>query len=456
MDGLPVAGTINALPSAGTIILRIILVFVLIFINGFFSMGEIAILTLNNNKIEKMASDGHKKAKQVLKFTENSSKFLSTIQIGVTLAGFLASAFAADSFVGYIMTALKITEAHAHYKLINTLLLIAVTIVMSYFTLVLGELVPKKLGMQKSEKISFAIIGILSFFMFICTPVVKILSVSANAVTKLIGLDPNADGEEVTEEEILMLVDVGEEKGVIEESQNEMINNVFEFNDIDAADLMIHRTEIVGVEINDDLNEVIKTASESGRSRIAVYEEDIDSIKGVVYVKDLLPYVGKSVPKGISVKKLIRPALFVPETKPADDIFREMCETKIQIAIVVDEYGGTAGLLTLEDLIESIVGDIQDEYDNEDDDYVEVDAGLYTFDGATDIEDVEETLGKTFPAGDYDTLAGFIMSLTGDIPDLNDTVQFENVIFTIIEMDEMKIEKVKVEIESLKDTEKNE
>lgn len=434
------------LPSAGTIILRVLLVFVLIFVNGFFSMSEIALITLNDTKIDHLAEEGNKKAEKIRDFTGNSGKFLSTIQIGVTLAGFLASAFAADSFVGYILTALKITPAHSHYRLISNLILIAITILMSYFTLVLGELVPKKIGMQKAEKVSFAVIDVLRFFGTIFSPIVKILSVSANAVVRLFGMNPNADEETVTEEEILMMVDAGEEKGVIEEAQSEMVSNIFEFDDITAGDLMVHRTEIVAVEMSDSLDEVLTVAGESGRSRIAVYEDDIDSIKGVVYVKDLIPYVGKNVPKGLTIKKLIRPALYVPESKKADDIFEDMCKSRIQIAIVVDEYGGTAGLLTLEDLVESIVGDIQDEYDDEEADFEKVDEGIYSFEGDCDIEDAEESLGVELPIDDYDTLAGFVLEQLGDIPDVGESFDYKNLTFTVTEMDENKIEKIEVKV----------
>ncbi len=435
-------------PDAGTIILRILLVFVLILVNGFFSMSEIAIITLNDSKIDKMAEEGNKKAKKIAAFTENSSKFLSTIQIGVTLAGFLASAFAADSFTGYITTALGLTPNSPHFRLYNNLILIAITIIMSYFTLVLGELVPKKLGMQKAEKISFAIIDVLRFFSAIFSPLVKVLSVSANAVVRLLGLDPTADEEEVTEEEILLMVDVGEEKGVIEEAQSEMVSNIFEFDDITVSELMTHRTDIVAVEIGDDIKDVLKLAEETGRSRIAVYEDDIDSIRGVVYVKDLIAYVGKSVPKSVTVKSLTRPALYIPESKKADDAFKEMCESRIQIAVVVDEYGGTAGLITLEDLIESIVGDIQDEYDDEEDDVIQVDEGIYNFEGDCDIEDAEESLNINLPEGDYDTLAGFFLNLTGDIPKVNDSVKYKNLTLTIKDMDENKIEKIEVKVEA--------
>lgn len=434
------------LPGAGTIVLRILLVFLLILVNGFFSMSEIALITLNDNKIDKLASDGNKKAKKIADFTGNSAKFLSTIQIGVTLAGFLASAFAADSFVGYILAALKISSANAHYKLISNLILIAITVLMSYFTLVLGELVPKKIGMQKAEKISFAIIDILRFFGAIFSPIIKVLSVSANAVVRLLGMNPNADEETVTEEEILMMVDVGEEKGVIEEAQSEMVSNIFEFDDITASDLMTHRTDIVAVEIDDSIDEVLAVATESGRSRIAVYEDDIDSIKGVFYVKDLIPYVGKNVPKSVNIKKLIRPALYVPESKKADDIFEDMCKSRIQIAIVVDEYGGTAGLLTLEDLVESIVGDIQDEYDDEEADFEQVDEGVYSFEGDCDIEDAEESLGAELPIGDFDTLAGFVLEQLGDIPDVGDHFDYSHFTFTVTEMDENKIEKIEVKV----------
>ena len=434
----------DELPGAGTITLRILLVFLLIFINGFFSMSEIALITLNDNKMEKLAADGNKKAKKITAFTDNSAKFLSTIQIGVTLAGFLASAFAADSFVGYILIALKVGTAHAHYKLISGAVLVGITVLMSYFTLVLGELVPKKIGMQKAEKIAFAVIDILRFFGAIFSPVIKILAVSANAVVRLFGMNPNADEETVTEEEILMMVDVGEEKGVIEEAQSEMVSNIFEFDDITAGDLMIHRTEIVAVEIHDDIEQVLTLATESGRSRIAVYEDDIDSIKGVVYVKDFIPYVGKNVPKQVTVKKLIRPALYVPESKKADEIFEEMCKSRIQIAIVVDEYGGTAGLLTLEDLVESIVGDIQDEYDDEEADVEKVEEGVYDFEGDCDIEDAEESLNSELPIGDYDTLAGFVLEQLGKIPDEGDSFEYKHFTFTVTEMDENKIEKIRV------------
>ena len=277
-----------------SIILKLFLLFILILINAFFAMSEIAIISLNDAKMEKMAEDGDKKAKQVLKLTKNSSNFLSTIQIGVTLAGFLTSAVAAQNFAVMLTDALAKTSVVKVIPVgaISVISTILITLIMSYFSLVLGELAPKKFAMQKSEKISFAVTPILLGFSKITKPFVKLLSASTNLIVRMFGLDPNADEETVTEEEIRMMVDVGQEKGVIEDSQKEMINNVFEFDDIDVADIMTHRTDMECVDVEDSLQDVVKTSMEHGYSRIPVYEEDPDNVVGIIYIKDLLKYVG--------------------------------------------------------------------------------------------------------------------------------------------------------------------
>ena len=273
-----------------SIILKLFLLFILILINAFFAMSEIAIISLNDAKMEKMAEDGDKKAKQVLKLTKNSSNFLSTIQIGVTLAGFLTSAVAAQNFAVMLTDALAKTSVVKVIPVgaISVISTILITLIMSYFSLVLGELAPKKFAMQKSEKISFAVTPILLGFSKITKPFVKLLSASTNLIVRMFGLDPNADEETVTEEEIRMMVDVGQEKGVIEDSQKEMINNVFEFDDIDVADIMTHRTDMECVDVEDSLQDVVKTSMEHGYSRIPVYEEDPDNVVGIIYIKDLL------------------------------------------------------------------------------------------------------------------------------------------------------------------------
>ncbi len=434
----------------GSIILKIVTLFALIFVNAFFSMSEMAIVTLNDNKIDKMASEGNKKAKQIQKLTENTSSFLSTIQIGVTLAGFLTSATAAQSFAEMLSNAIAKTSIVnvVPVGIISGFSTVVITLIMSYFSLVLGELVPKKIAMNKPEKMAFMAAPILVFVAKVTRPVVKFLALSTNGVLRLIGIDPHADEEVVTEEEIRMMVDVGGEKGVIEDTQIEMINNIFEFDDIDVADIMTHRTDMVCIDDDEPLSEAVKLSIENGFSRIPVYEEDPDDIIGIVYIKDFLKYVGTNLPKTKTVKDMMRPAYYVPETKRCGELFTEMTEKRVQMAVVIDEYGGTAGIVTLEDLLESIVGNIQDEYDQEDEEISIINDTIFEVDGITDIEEVEEHIGKTFPEGDYDTIGGYIISVLGFLPqdgEMNE-VTFENVKFTVLNVEERRIGKVKVEI----------
>ena len=253
------------------IILKLVLLFVLIFFNAFFAMSEIAIISLNDTKMQKLAEEGKKKAKQIVKLTENPNRFLSTIQIGVTLAGFLASASASQNFADLLVNALKHTAIVnvIPESVINGISVVLITIITSYFSLVLGELAPKRIAMQVPEKVSFKVVGILLFIAKITKPFVKVLSVSTNGVVRLFGFDPNADEENVTEEEIRMMVDVGGEKGVIEDSQKEMIDNIFEFDDLDAGDIMTHRTDMTAAEISDPLSEIVSLSMDNGCAPVA-------------------------------------------------------------------------------------------------------------------------------------------------------------------------------------------
>ena len=434
----------------GSAILKVILLFLLILVNAFFAMSEIAIISLNDAKLEKQAEGGNKKAAQLLKLISNSSGFLSTIQIGVTLAGFLTSALAAQSFAAALADAIGSTAVAnvIPVSVISGVSTVLITLVMSYFSLVLGELVPKKIAMQKPEQVSFRVVSVLLFVSRATRPFVKILSLSTNGVVRLLGMDPNADEETVTEEEIRMMVDVGQEKGVIEHVQKEMINNIFEFDDIDVSDVMTHRTDMACVAADDHISDVIDLAIAEGYSRIPVYGDDLDNIIGIVYIKDLLKYIGEDLPETDGLRPLMRKAYYVPESKRCGDLFSEMTEKHIQMAIVVDEYGGTAGLVTLEDLLESIVGNIQDEYDNEEADISKIDESTFTMEGITDLEEVEEQLGLEFPEGDYDTLAGFLISQLGFLPENGqmNTVEFQNIRFTILSVEEHRIERVRVEL----------
>lgn len=436
-------------PNPTSIIWKLVLLLVLILVNAFFAMSEIAIITLNDNKVKAMAEDGHKGAKRVLSLTKNPSGFLSSIQIGITLAGFLTSASAADSFSGPLANWIYSFEWAKFFDqgTWQGISLVVVTIIISYFSLVLGELVPKRIGMQAAEKISFKIAPVLLFVKSCFKPFIAFLTVSTNIVVRMFGFDPNASEENVTEEEILMMVDAGEEKGVIEESQKEMINNIFEFDDIVAADVMTHRTEIEAVEIHEPLADIVKLAIEEGYSRIPVYKEELDNIVGILYVKDLLKYVGSDVPKSFKITNIMRTAVFVPESKKCGDLFNEMTEQKLQMVIIVDEYGGVAGLVTIEDLLESIVGNMQDEYDDEEEEIEQMTDGRFVLEGTSDIGELAETLEIDFPEGEYDTIGGFIMSELGRIPtaDENAEVKYGGYIFTVVEMDERRISKVEAE-----------
>ena len=297
------------------IIIKLVLLLILIVVNAYFAMSEIAIISLNDNLMEKMAEDGNKKAKQIVKLTSNASNFLSTIQIGVTLAGFMTSASASQSFATMLTDwIMKLGVSPSYEGLVNSVSVIIITIIISYFSLVLGELAPKRMAMQKPEKIAFLIVGSLSAFAKVARPFVRFLSFSTNVVVKLFGFDPNIDEENVTEEEIRMMVDVGQEKGVIEDMQKEMINNIFEFDDINVADIMTHRTDMVAVEDTDTLETAVELSIKYGFSRLPVFHEDQDDIIGIIYIKDLLRYIDNELPKDKGPAEIMRPAYYVPTT----------------------------------------------------------------------------------------------------------------------------------------------
>ena len=433
---------------SGNILLQIVLLIVLIALNAFFAAGEIALISLNEAKMEKLAEDGDKKARKICKLLQNSSRFLATIQIGVTLAGFLASATAAgylsEPLAAWVM---KLAPALAdHAAGVETVSLVLITLVISYFSLVFGELVPKRIAMAKAEKLAFAMAGILTACSTIFAPFVKLLAVSTNGVLRLCGIDPHADDDPVTEEEIRLMVDEGEDAGIIEEAQRDMLENVFEFDDVDAEDLMTPRIDVAALDVTESIADAIDECMQKGYSRLPVYEEDIDHIIGVLYVKDLLPYVGKELPSSVTLKSLCRETLFVPATVKGSALFQQMSEKHLQMAIVIDEYGGMAGIVTVEDLLESIVGNMQDEFDHEEEELEQTGDNAFSADGALDVEELSEQLDVKFPEGDYDTLAGFLLSELGHIPDVGEQVTFENVTFTVTEMDDRRIEAVHIDV----------
>ncbi|MCI1981630.1 MAG: hemolysin family protein [Oscillospiraceae bacterium] len=426
----------------------ILLLAVLILINAFFSSSEIAVVTLKEARIEKMAENGSKKAQKLLKLTSNSSRFFSTIQIGVTLAGFLSSAAASENFSDSLAAALAgLPFSPPVIKGISTVL---ITLLLSYFSLIFGELVPKKIAINRAEELSFKFVNILTTAATIFRPVVSFLTVSTNGILRLLGIDPTDTEQPVTEEEIMMMVDAGEEKGVLDEDAKDMISNIFEFSDSTVGDAMTHRTEVAAVEDTESVSAVVALSMEQGYSRIPVFHEDLDNVLGIIYIKDLLKYIGSPVSPEVKLTDVMRPAYFVPESKPCSKLFSEMTARKLQIAVVVDEYGGTSGIITMEDLLESIVGSMQDEYDREDDDIQREGDNRFSVDGATPVDEISDLTGVELPeSDDYDTIAGLVIEVLGRIPkkDEHPYVIVKNLKLTVAEMEDRRIARILIEKE---------
>ncbi len=394
----------------------LLLQFVLIFFNAFFACGEIAILQLNENKLRKQAEEGDKKAGKLLALASSPNKFLSTIQIGITLAGFLGAAFAADNFASLLTDWLLSVGLNMSRNALNTLCVVIITIVLSYFTLILGELVPKRVAMQKPEAVANIVGPVILKLAAIFRPIVFFLSKSTNGVLRLIRINPNAQGDEVTEEEIRMMVDIGEETGAIDTSEREMIENIFEFNNISAEDVMTHRTDVTSIWVDEENREILSIILETGLSRFPVYDEDNDDIIGVLNTRDYLLNSAKEDKK--TVRELMRPAYFVPESVQADVLFRDMQKSKVHMAVVVDEYGGMAGIVTMEDLLEEIVGNIYDEFDPPKETEIEqIGENLWRVSGTAELEALEEATDTEIPQKEeYDTLGGLIFSQFSSIP----------------------------------------
>lgn len=422
---------------------QLIVLTILILINAYFAASEIAFISLNDAKIEKQAKEGNKKAKQIEKMLKTPSKFLATIQIGITLAGFLSSAFASETFADKIAPYLYNMIPAISLGVWKSISIIFITIILSFFTLVFGELVPKRLAMKHYEKISFATIGVIRTISIITAPFVKLLTSVTNGISKIFGVGENEE-ETVTEEEIKMMVDQGEERGTIKEDEKELINNVFEFNDITVSEIMRHRKDIFAVDINISTDELLEELSkeEYRYSRIPVYDETIDEIKGVLYVKDVLKNINK---KTFKVKNVIKDAYFISQNRLINEVFKELQKNKKQLAIILDEYGGTAGIVTMEDILEELVGDIYDEYDKEESEYEKIDENTYILSGSMPIFDVNKLLEADIPEGEFDTISGFLQDKLGRIPEDKEKpiIETEKVTYKIEKSEDKRIIKIK-------------
>jgi putative hemolysin len=425
----------------------ILFLLVLIALNAFFAASEIALISLNDNKIKMMADEGDPKAGLLQNLLGEPSRFLATIQIGITLAGFLASAFASETFADPLVKFLLAAGLPLPEAGLKTVAVFGITLLLSYFTLVWGELVPKRLAMNKAEPIARFVANPLRVLSIAALPFVKMLTVSTNFFVRIAGVDPNAEEEEVTEEEIRMMVDVGEEKGAIHESEKVMINNIFDFNNKTAAEVMTHRTEIAALPVDAGFEEVITLINAEKYSRIPVYEETIDNIIGVLHTKYLIQYLAQAKDQGnFHLADFIRQPYFVPASKRTDVLFRELQQNKTHLAVIIDEYGGTAGIVTLEDLLEEIVGNIFDEDDEIEKEIEKLDETTFMINGAVSLDTVRDYLEVELPTAEYETLSGFVIGQLGRIPDKADkpVVEFNGLIFKVEEIDEKRVARVKV------------
>ena len=395
---------------------QLLLQVILILINAFFAMTEIAVISLNPGKLRMMAEEGDKSAPRLLKLVEEPSGFLSTIQIAITLSGFLGAAFAGDAFAEYLTDWLLDLGVGIPASVLNTLSLVAVTIILSYFTLVFGELVPKRIAMQKPLQVARLSCRVVSAIAAIAKPVVWLLSVSTNGLLKLMRLSTKPEEETVTEEEIRLMVDLGEARGTIQRSEGEWIDNVFDFGESMARDLMVHAGDITAFPVTADDREIFQAIRNTGLSRYPVYEGDMNHVLGILNARVFLLDRAGEDPRPL--RELLQSAYFVPDTLNAATLLRDMQSKKVHIAVVIDEYGDTAGIVTMEDLLEEIVGNIYDEFDpSEPEEIEEISPGVWRVSGAADIEEVAEALDVDLPEDlEFDTLGGLIFSQLHTIP----------------------------------------
>lgn len=439
--------------SSLNIIMQLVLLLVLTLINAFFACAEMAIVSINKNKIRMMAEDGNKKAMKIEKVLEEPTKFLSTIQVAITLAGFFASASASTGISGVV--GVQLEQMGIPYA--QTISMIVITIILSYFTLVFGELVPKRIALQKAESISMMSINVIDFVSKVASPFIKILSLSTNFVLHLCGMKSEGLEEQVSEEEIRSLIEVGQERGVFKKSQKDMITSMFEFDDIIAREIMSARTNVFAIDINEDMSEYIDEMLEKKYARIPVYDDDIDNIIGILYMRDFILEAYRKGFENVDVKAILHEPFFVPETKKIDELFHELQIKKKYMAVVIDEYGGFSGVVTMEDLVEEVMGEIEDEYDEDEPKLERIDNRNYIVDGLFTINDLNDDLGLEVESETSDTVSGLLIEKMGYIPKDNDrsTITIDDLEFKIMEVQDKCIMKAKLEIkEKIKEEDK--
>lgn len=428
------------------IVNQLLLQLVLILLNAFFAATEIAVISLNEKRVKARAEDGDKKAVKMLRMIEEPTRFLSTIQIGITLANLLGSAFAADNFAerlsGFVIQTFQIPEAYT--GAINTAAVVVITIILSFFTLVLGELVPKRVAMRHKEKLAEAVCGVISFLAVVLKPIIWLLTVSTNGVLRLFGIDPQAKEEPASTEDIILMLDAGVDEGSLDQNDIEYIKNVFKLDGMIAEDVMMPRKSVVFVAQDETDEEIMKKIEEEGYSRMPVYAEKEDHIIGILHTRD---YLLKRGTPGFTLDQVMLPPVFVPETAHLDALFKDMQTGHNHMVIVVNEYGETAGIVTMEDILEELVGEIWDERDEAVEDFKKAGDGTYTVLCSAFIEDFFEFFslenqGET----EASTVNGWLTELSGSIPKVGYTFDYENLTITVTKADGLMAHEISVKV----------
>lgn len=404
-----------------SMIMIILLQVVLIFLNAVFACAEIAVISMNDNKLAKMAAEGDKRAVRLAQLTSQPARFLATIQVAITLSGFLGSAFAAENFSGILVEALVKTGIPIAPSILDSVSVIFITIVLSYFTLVFGELVPKQIAMRKAEPLALAMSGMISGIAKIFAPLVNMLTMSTNGILRMLGIDPNGDTENVSEEEIRMMVDAGSEKGTIDHEEREFIQNVFEFDDLTAEEILTHRTEVIMLDVEESAEGWKDTIFRTRHTLYPVCQGTADKVIGVMNAKDYFRLDSRDLET--VMKQAVSPAYFVPDTIKADVLFRNMKKRKETMAVVLDEYGGVTGILTINDLIEQLVGDLGE--DEEEHTVEQLEENVWKISGGIPLEEVSEQLGISLSCEEYDTFSGLIFHHLQSIPEDGTDVEIE-------------------------------
>lgn len=435
---------------------QILLQIILIALNAFFAATEIAVISLNEKKVRALAEDGNKKAVKMLKIIEEPTQFLSTIQIGITLAGFLGSAFAADNFAEVLSSAISkaFNLSADNTKIINTVAVVLVTLILSYFTLIFGELVPKRIAMKHKEKLANSVCGIISFLAAVLKPIIWFLTISTNAVLRLVGIDPHEKEEPVSEEDIVLMLDAGADEGSLDHDDIEYIKNVFKLDKMTAEDVMTPRKSVISISYDASDKEILEIIEEESYSRIPVYEDNPDKIIGILHACD---YLLKRNEKNFNLKSVLHTPVFVPETVSLDVLFKDMQTDHNHLAVVVNEYGETSGIVTMEDILEEIVGEIWDERDEEIDEFKKIGDNTYKVLCTASLEDFREYFKlEDEEELDVSTVNGWITEITGIIPEVNYSFDYKNLTVTITKADQFMTHEIKVVVhpnEALKNEE---